>query len=293
MIDFTKQYVIQCIVTSANQLRLSSEKIEVIALLKEHLLKCDDIYTEIQRFKKITELSKLGIKISEIISSIDNGKIDFLKISDKFKEHSSNLVREISYLLDIVNPERMKKIIESINEKTIQVDLTKRETKPTKEFSKLEQKLSEINLPKRSRADEIKEELIFEELNKELGFNFENYEEAILKPIKTLDSFLERVAKYNYTEHEMNSLIKLMEENAQISQKIGFEIISNMHKIFKRGLEMIKEKKISPSRNVIESLRACLIVIVAVVRGKEVDITNYLNMAENFGKIIFSNKKVI
>jgi len=32
---------------------------------------------------------------------------------------------------------------------------------------------------------------------------------------------------------------------------------------------------ISPVKEVIESLRACLIVIVAVVRGKEVDITNY------------------
>jgi hypothetical protein len=33
-------------------------------------------------------------------------------------------------------------------------------------------------------------------------------------------------------------------------------------------------------------MRACLIVIVAVVRGKEVDITNYLNRAENFGRQI-------
>ncbi len=38
-----------------------------------------------------------------------------------------------------------------------------------------------------------------------------------------------------------------------------------------------------PGKEVIESLRACLIVIVAVVRGKEVDISNYLNRAEDFG----------
>jgi len=35
------------------------------------------------------------------------------------------------------------------------------------------------------------------------------------------------------------------------------------------------------------------IVIVAVVRGKEVDITNYLNKAEEFGKTLSQTKKVI
>lgn len=293
MVDLTKQYIVQCIVTSANQLRLSSEKIEVVALLKEYLSKSEDLHKDIQRFKKITELSKFGIKAGEIINFIDSGKIDFLKISDKFKEHSLNLVKEISYLLDVVNPEKMKKILESVSEQTVQVDLTKREQKPAKEFSNIEEKLTEINLPRRSRADELKEALILEELNKEAGFNFESYEEKILKPIKSLDAFLEKVPKYNYTEYEMNSFIKVMKENGGISRKIGFEVISNMHDIFTKGLELINEKKIAPSNNVIESLRACLIVIVAVVRGKEVDITNYLNRAENFGRIISSNKRVI
>ncbi len=291
--ELSKQYIVQCIVTSANQLRLSSEKIEVVALLREFLSKSEDLHKEIQRIKKVTELSKLGIKLGEIINFIDNGKIDFLKISDKFKEHSLNLVKEISYVLDIVNPERMKKIIDSINEQSINIDLTKRETKPSKEFSNIEEKLTEINLPRRSRADELKEAIIFEELNKELGFNFENYEEIILKPVKSLDAFLEKVSKFNYTEHEMNSFLELMKENGEVSRKVGFEVISNMHSIFVKGLELINSKKIAPSHNVIESLRACLIVIVAVVRGKEVDITNYLNRAENFGKIVFSNSKVI
>jgi len=41
---------------------------------------------------------------------------------------------------------------------------------------------------------------------------------------------------------------------------------------------------------VIESLRACLIVIVAVVRGKDVDINNYLNKAERFGNQLLKIK---
>jgi hypothetical protein len=137
----------------------------------------------------------------------------------------------------------------------------------------------------------LREAIIFEELNKETTLDFENYEEKVLRPVKELDSFLNRVMKYEFTENEIKGFIRTTNENAELSKKIGFEILSNMHQIFAKGLELIDNKKIAASSNVVESLRACLIVIVAVVRGKEVDITSYLTRAENFGKTINSNQK--
>jgi len=267
-------------------LRLSSEKIETVAILRERLSKTDNLEEEIKNFKKITELSKLGIKLNEILNFLENSKIDFLKLSEKFKEHSYYLVKEINYLLDVVTPQTMRNIFNRIDNQSIDVDLTKREEKKTVEAEP-------IKIPQRSRADELKEALIFAELSKDNDFSFERYEEKVLRPIKELDAFLTRVAKYDYTESEINSYIKLMNENSELSQKVGFEIISNMHRIFAQGLEAINQKKIAPSNLVIESLRACLIVIVAVVRGKEVDITNYLNRAENFGKMISQTKRVV
>jgi len=62
-----------------------------------------------------------------------------------------------------------------------------------------------------------------------------------------------------------------------------------MHTIFYTALLSIKDKKIAIDKNLIESLRACLIVIVAVVRGKDVNITNYLNKSENLGKFLNIN----
>jgi len=285
-LDFVKQYIIQCIIHASNNLRLSSEKIETVAILRERLSKTDNLEEEIKNFKKITELSKLGIKLNEILNFLENSKIDFLKLSEKFKEHSYYLVKEINYLLDVVTPQTMRNIFNRIDNQSVDVDLTKREEKKTVEAEP-------IKIPQRSRADELKEALIFAELSKDNDFSFERYEEKVLRPIKELDAFLTRVAKYDYTESEINSYIKLMNENSELSQKVGFEIISNMHRIFAQGLEAINQKKIAPSNLVIESLRACLIVIVAVVRGKEVDITNYLNRAENFGKMISQTKRVV
>ena len=289
--DLAKQYIIQCVVAAANNLRLSSEKIETVAIIRERLSNAADLNEEIKNFKKITELSKLGIKLGELVNFIDNGKIDFLKLSDKFKEHSYSLVREISSILDVVTPQMARALFQKFSEDTIKVDLTKREETASAAVPTSVKPPIELEIPIRTKADELKEAIIFEELNKETAFNFENYEEKVLKPVKELDSFLNRVLKFDYTENEISNYIKVMKEHAELSQKIGFEILSNMHRIFSSGLEMINQKKIPPSANIIESLRACLIVIVAVVRGKEVDITSYLNRAENFGKTIFPKQK--
>lgn len=286
--DFAKQYIIQCIIAAANNLRLSSEKIETIAIIRERLNESKDLLEEIKNFKKVTELSKLGIKLHEVYNFIDNGKIDFSKLSDKFKEHVFSLVKELNTSLDILTPHSIREIFNRISPNETKEVVSEIQIKGTS--TPLDEA---IEIPKRSRADEIKEEIIFEDLEKENPFNFENYEEKIIKPVKELDSFLNRVLKFNYTDGEMNSFIKILNENAEISKKISFEVISNMHIILAKGLELINQKKIAPSINVIESLRACLIVIVAIVRNKEVDITNYLTRAENFGKTIFSKQKGI
>lgn len=290
--DLVKQYIIQCIVAAANNLRLSSEKIETVAIIRERLGSAENLTDEVKNFKKITELSKLGIKLSELQAFIDNGKIDFLKLSDKFKEHSYGLVRELNSVLDVLTPQAAYSLFKKFEEDSIKTDSAKKaEIAPNPPFQIKKEPPIEYELPKRSHTDQLKESIIFEELNKESAFDFENYEGKVLRPIKELDSFLTRVLKYEYAENEMNSKIKLMKENAELSQKIGFEILSNMHSIFAQGLELINKKKISPSINIIESLRACLIVIVSVVRGKEVDITNYLNRAENFGKTLLSKQR--
>lgn len=290
--DLAKQYIIQCIIAAANNLRLSSEKIETVALIRERLNSAENLSEEIKNFKKITELSKLGIKLSEIQNFIDAGKIDFMKLSDKFKEHYYGLVSEMNGVLDVLTPQAARTVFLKIDEKLLNVDLSKRDEKPTD--NNLTPKINvtpEIELPRRSRADELREAIIFEELNKGVELNFENYEEKVLRPVKELDSFLNRVMKYEFTENEIKNHIRIMNENAEYSKKIGFEILSNMHSIFARGLELIDKKKIAASPNVVESLRACLIVIVAVVRGKEVDITSYLNRAESFGRTISTNQK--
>ncbi|MGA7721828.1 MAG: hypothetical protein WCA84_11710 [Ignavibacteriaceae bacterium] len=293
--DIIKQYIIQSLSAASNNLRLSTEKIEVVALLREVILRSGDLHSDIKAMKKITELSTLAIRLNEIYNYLTQGQVDLFKLSDKFKEHSQFLIKDLSHMLDIVNPGTFKKAIEKLTED--------RELKPEKISDRQNAKKNydglSIDLSKRQpdenifvkpEAEVIKEKLIFEDDRDEESFFIQNYESEILKPIKPIDALLKQLSKNEYNPEDILNFAKLMKTNGDMSSRRGFDIIANMHMILAKSLFLIRIRELMPGREVIEALRACLIVIVAVVRGKEVDITTYLNRAEDFGKKIQSIK---
>lgn len=281
--DLIKGYINQSITIAANNLRLNNQQIEVVALLKEAIAKSESLSDDLINMKKITELSTLAIRLNEIYNSLTQNPIDFLKISDQFKDHSRYLIKDLGHLLDISTPASFKSAIEKLRgsivfpKEEIKVDLSKRvyEDEP---FVKQD-------------TEELKEEIIFDQdVNNEAEDIIQNFETTILSPIKPLDNLLKRISENEIDHEELTRYSNIMKENADLSRKIGFEILSGMHKILSKALLLIKTRDLMPGKEVIESMRACLIVIVAVVRGKDVDINNYLNKAEQFGNQLLKIK---
>jgi hypothetical protein len=281
--DLIKQYINQSVTIAANNLRLNNQQIEVVALLKEAIIKSENLSDDLINMKKITELSLLAIRLNEIYNYLSQNTIDLLKISDQFKEHSRQLIKDLGHMLDVSTPSSFKIAIEklksgfSASKEEIKVDLSKRipEEEP---FIKNE-------------TETIKEKIILEE-PEEIDEDelIQQFETNIINPIKPLDNLLKKLNTEEVNYEELIKFSKIMNANAELSKRIGFEILSNMHSIVSKALLLIRNKDLMPGKEVIESLRACLIVIVAVVRGKEVDISNYLNKAENFGDKIAAIK---
>lgn len=281
--DLIKNYINQSISIAANNLRLNNQQIEVVALLKETITKSDKLSDDLINMKKITELSTLAIRLNDIYNSLTQNPIDFLKMSDQFKEHSRFLIKDLGHMLDVCTPVIFKSAIEKLKgidkdtKEEIRVDLSKR--------------VYDDEPFERSQTDEIKEEIIFEEAEEtETEEIIQNFESIILSPIKPLDNLLKKLSDNDVEYEELIKFSKIMDENASLSRKIGFEILSGMHRIVSKALILIKNRDLMPGKEVIESLRACLIVIVAVVRGKDVDINNYLNKAERFGNQLLKIK---
>lgn len=288
--DLIKQYIVQSITTASSNLRLSNQHIEVIAMLKEAILRSDDIQHDLNQMKKITELSKIAIKLGEMHHYLDEESIDFFKVTDKFKEHSYNLIKELNYMLDMVNPSSFRQTLDWLIEpekKVVEIIIEPER----KSNGKLGNELLSKNLESLSNtipeAAGNKEMVLLEdEKDKDDLDTFNTFESTILKPIKSIDSMLNEINIDFEIPVEVEKYSKLMSVNAKLSSKNGFEILTQMHEIISEGLLHLKNKSLIPSKEVIESLRACLIVIVAVVKSKEVDIKNYLNRAEVFGKFL-------
>lgn len=283
--DIIKQYMIQCVTTASNNLRLNAQKIEIVAMLRDVIVKSNDLEADIHNMKKITELSTLAIRFNEIYSYLTQPQIDLFKISEKIKEHSALLIRDISHMLDLVSPASFKTTLEKLKP-IIKVEEIKIEDIPAIKVD-LSKRIPDPDVFVKSENDKIKEKIILDDENEnQEDIFFQNYETEILKPIKYVDTLLKQIASNEASREEIANLAKVMKTNGDLSAKIGFDIIANMHQILSRAFSLLYSGELVPKADVIESMRACLIVIVAVVKGKEVDITNYLNRAEEFGRRI-------
>ncbi|MBL1213592.1 MAG: hypothetical protein HND52_09560 [Ignavibacteriae bacterium] len=286
--DLKKEYINQALTTASHNLRLTSEKIEVVAILKEYISKNNNVSDSIVEMKKITELSKFAIKLGDVNNYINSDKIDFIKLSEKFKEQSHNLIIELSSVLDKVTPDHLRELLDRTNK---QIEEESFDSEPEEEsdvngeIKNDDYELEEENY--KSASDILKESIIMEDLPEKVEqFDFKDFEDSILKPIREMDGFLDRLSLNDYNDNEISEHIFMASKNAASSKEIGFDILSNMNSTIAAALTLVKDKKIKPDNNTVENLRACLIVVVAVVRGKDVDITDYLNRAEKFGKEI-------
>ncbi|GAB4290512.1 MAG: hypothetical protein Kow0098_09160 [Ignavibacteriaceae bacterium] len=284
--DLLKQYISQCISVAANNLRLTNHQIEVVALLRELINYSAHPGEDFKQMKKITEVSTLAIRLDEIYSYLTQKNIDMLKLSENFRKHSQFLIKDLSHMLDRVHPEGFKKIMQQLSDaetekvepdsSSIDVDLSKRKTP---DFSIVH-----------DSTKEMKEEIILGEEEFDEERFYQNYESEILNPIKPLDQLLKQLNTGEVDLNKLQEFASVMQKNGENSARIGFEIIASMHKIVAKALFAISRNELTADRETIESLRACLIVIVAVVRGKDVDITNFLNRAEDFGRKISTIK---
>jgi hypothetical protein len=209
--------------------------------------------------------------------------VDFQKLSDKFREHSQYLIKDISQMLDSVSPASFRILLDKIRSNYEQDSSEKKEE-------------AAFTIPSIDIHEEVPEEFpVKEEENKEgKNGNIEsekNFKEKILQPIRHIDEFLKIIASGSWDEASIDNYLTILKENGIISSHEGYRTVADMHDKIYNAFKLFKSGGLKPTRDVMESLRACLIVIVTLIRNKEVDIKSYLNLAEEFGKKIETIKQ--
>ncbi len=166
--DFVKQYIIQSIVTASNNLRLTTQKIEVVALLRNAIANSPDLERDIKRMKKVTVLSTFAIRLNEIYNYLNNSHLDLLRLSDKLKDHSQLLIKDLSTMLDMVDPITFVSSIEKISGPGTTAERVPEEVKNDTAVENSKRTIGEkFETPKhhvsRTETDMEKEKIIFED----------------------------------------------------------------------------------------------------------------------------------
>lgn len=303
--ELEKQYLIQCLTHAANNLRLNTAKAGVVNLFRDQFINASNPGEEIEEMKKVPSLAAFAMRIGDIYQFISTSRVNFLTIPETFKEHCGLLVKELNLLLENNNEEAIAAYLSEIREKVKlshkaasssgKMNLAKRISgrlglDKLQDKKKERSQTSKENLEKDIRQVESrKEEMLLEhEPNQQDEFLYQNFEENILRPIKRIDEFLKSLSAGKPRRSEFEFALQVTENNSALSYESGFEIIGNMHSIFARALKLLEKGKLDNRHEVIESMRACLIVIVVMVRGKDADISEYLNRAERFGRQIIN-----
>lgn len=288
--NFIKDYLIQVLTDCSNKMRLDSSKIEVITLLKEQINKAESPEVLFRNMKKVTEFAKLAIRLNDIYIYLNTTKIDFRNISRKFEEHSELLLKDLAPFLDILTAGRFQKAMEKVLFFTSSGVVGPGQVSAVIDFSapKGSRISTEEELPKAAEPEKKENdyEMPPEYDQEDDDLSYQQYESRILQPVKGLDEILKALANNEFNPDDLTHYSKLILWNSQIAFKFGTEIVGKMHLIIAKALPMIRDGELKPTKETIESIRACLIVIVALVRNKEVDIKLYIDRAEDFGKKI-------
>lgn len=269
--SIVKEYLLQCLNQASNHLKLTSDKIDMIGVLREELRKTTALDCYLKEMKKVTELAKLAMKFHEIVNFISNNKIEYATISEKFRQHSHNLVKELSVTLDVKNSSVFRGYISRVNDAYSKNCIeTKNDSQDT--FTSL--------------SEQQKENFLLHEETEAEPLTFHKFEEMVIKPISALDNTLKNILQSDIKTDELHYFANLMKKNWVVSKNFDSQIISNMHEIVGKTLYLIGDRLLEPNKEIVDALRACLIVIVALIKNKDIDISLYLRKAEELGNSI-------
>lgn len=276
-IELQKIYLVQCLNYAASYLRLNKPQLDTLNYMCNFLNDSEELFEVIVFFSKVTELSSLSIRLKEIYNFITYGKIDYSKISETFKKQANDLIQELNSALKCLSTDRMKEIVHA---KDVLFE------SETDENAQVESEKTEALTTNKDEYENNYDNKIKVEYNDSDNSAFKLFEMQLVEEVKCFDIILQKLYQNEIDLIEIKDCISKVDDMKENCLKFGLETVAEMHEIFQNSLSLILKNTIPVTKELIESMRSCLIVIVAVVRNKNIDIAYYYSRTEILSKQI-------
>lgn len=280
--DYVKNYIISAISEASHKIRLNPEKIQILSNLEEWLSTREDLNSDIQILKRITETSKLAIRLGDIINYLSFEKIDYKKFSEKFLEHSVFLVADLDFLLLSVNNLSFKKILNRVETlKNMKSDTQSQNLKIELDLAAEEfQKVQKAASTKRSMRIEKKSEpelpLVYEEpQKKDKRKLIEEERDFLYAPLRDLEELLQRMKKEDFRSSEVFRFSDLFDERVKFCRLHNLRELLDAYSNLASALRLIYNKEMIVNHEILDYFRAAMIVVVTEIKGLDHDITEY------------------
>ncbi len=159
--------------------------------------------------------------------------------------------------------------IESFSDETEQEIETKSEPTTQKEFI-LREELSDRDGTFHRKGKKNTEER--PKTEEEIFYEFET---DLVNNIKELDDYLGKITLSSYDEKKEEELITQAYKSLLTAEALGHEVIAKMIKTYWAALLAIRDKKLPSTKNEAELIRSTLIIIVALVKDKDIELESY------------------
>lgn len=280
--DIVKNYIISAINEASNKLRLNPEKIQILNSLEEWISSRENLNADIQVLKRITETSKLSIRLQDITNYLSFEKIDYKKFSEKFLEHSLFLVADLDFLLLSVNTLSFKKILNRVETlKSLKMEEQSHNLKieldqAAEEFQKVQKAASGKRSMKIEKKLEPELPLIYEDPpKKEKRKLIEEERDFLYAPLKDLEELLQRMKKEDFRSSEVFRFSDIFEERLKFCKLHGLKELIDAYSNLAGALLLIYNKEMTVNKDILDYFRAAMIVVVTEIRGLDHDITEY------------------
>jgi len=271
-VSLTNKFAASVIELAAENIRQRPNKSAITKMFVDFFYSSNDLTRDLQKLKSNTEFARFAIRISEIVSYLNSSEISFLAINSYFRDSALKLAPVLSEIIDRIEAERLRTILNAIKDK-----VETREYKPTEQEDDYpvndSQSLSKIAFLNKFPA-------ILSEPNEEET----NIIREIAIIVKATNEFLDTLRPGDSADYKKYS--ELMRRCSFLTTIIGFDISSRKAILLRKGLEKCSSGEIKITDEIIRQMKSCLIIIIALSRGKKIDLDQYFNRAKELQVII-------
>lgn len=135
-------------------------------------------------------------------------------------------------------------------------------------------------------SNEVTEKLEPESSEKSPEELYLELEESLLKNIIDIDSFLNDALSGYINNAHLSSLISQAQHCIVLAEQLGHDMVAQLIRTYRFGIIALSDEKLPLEENVSELIKAVLIILISIIKNKDIDLDQYWERCSQLQEIL-------